>query len=217
MKRSLWFFALLGMFALLAPVAGLRADASLDQLTLKDGRVIQGQIVSESDSGVDILVSGTKQSFARSNIASVAYAGADGTAAGAGTPDAGSVAAPATTVPSGGAPMDSEDAQLAARYQVPEKDVQWVRAQGIPGDEVENVFAVAADAQVTLRAVVDLRLKGWSWGAIREHYGLAESPAAYAEPGPPPPPRPRVIVEEPPVVPCWFFAFWAMLFLSHGR
>jgi hypothetical protein len=84
---------------------------------------------------------------------------------------------------------DALTADLAARYRVPEHSVIWVRDQGISDKDLPAVLEVASEAQVPLRAVVELRLQRWSWRDIRAHFGLA------------PPPSPVHVVVVAPVVP----------------
>jgi hypothetical protein len=98
----------------------------------------------------------------------------------------GVLAADAAPAPEAG---DALTADLAARYQVPEHSVIWVRDQGISDRDLPAVLEVASEAQVPLRAVVGLRLQGWSWRDIRAHFGLA------------PPPSPVHVMVVAPMVP----------------
>ena len=98
----------------------------------------------------------------------------------------GILAADDAPVPQAG---DALTADLAARYQVPEHSVIWVRDQGISDRDLPVVLQVASEAQVPLRAVVELRLQGWSWRDIKVHFGLA------------PPPSPVHVMVVAPVVP----------------
>jgi hypothetical protein len=87
---------------------------------------------------------------------------------------AGMLAADSGPAPQAG---DALTADLAARYQVPEHSVIWVRDQGISDRDLPVVLEVASEAQVPLRAVVGLRLQGWSWRDIKAHFGLAPPPS----------------------------------------
>jgi hypothetical protein len=167
------------MGLVLGSLGGLAADQPLDVLKLKDGRVLQGEIVGETDSKVELMVDGTTRTFSRDFITNITYGGAD------------EGAQPEGTALRPGLHGDALSADLAARYRVPESSVLWARHQGISDSDLPEVFEVAAEAQVPIRPVVDLRLKGMSWREIRDRFGLE---------APPPPSSARVVVVAPLVM-----------------
>ncbi|MGH7441493.1 MAG: hypothetical protein ACREKE_02340 [bacterium] len=172
----------------------LAADQALDMVTLKDGRVVQGEIVAEKTGQIQILVDGVARTYSRDFISRIRYGGDD---------DASSANNSALVAPGG----DALTVNLAARYQVPESSVLWVRQQGITDEDLPRVMAVASAAEVSLRAVTDLRLQGWSWRSIRSHFGLVE-----------PEPEARVVVMEPDPIPLFFriLLFPLFFFGWHG-
>jgi len=195
--------------ALLVAWPSLPAAAAepMDTLTLTDGRTVQGQVVSEGADGVKIVVAGVERSFSRDLVAKVSYGGD-----GAQPAHVGPGAAPEGAAADG----DALAADLSYQYQVPRSSVEWARRQGITDADLPQVFAVAADAQVRLKPVVDLRLQGWSWPDIRAHFGLQDAPPA-------PAPRPHVEVEVsgpvpvPPPFILFRILFWPFLLLTHHR
>jgi hypothetical protein len=162
------------LFVLALAVGTLRADA--DTVTLKDGRVLKGQIVEERSATVVMLVGGSQRSFGRDFIAKIAYG--DGSDAGGGqasAPPEGNDAVdqpggPATTVPA--VPGEDLLTALSVRYRVPVSDVAWVRAQGVPDADLPLVFMVAATARVAPRRVVKLYLEGLSWDQIEASFQM---------------------------------------------
>ena len=154
-----------------------------DVLTLKDGRLLKGQVVEETDDKIFVLIKGVKRSYSRSFVTKVAY----------GSGPAGAVAAPASVAaPEEAPPSEALPAvkpsgnlttDLALRYRVPESEVIWVRRQGITDTDLPLLFLVAATAGVVPGAVVSLRLAGNSWGEIESHYGMEPS-GIYFSPGP---------------------------------
>jgi hypothetical protein len=198
------------MFALGLAWGGLRADTLSpsggggDTVTLKDGRVLHGDVVEESSENVVVMVDGVKRTFGRSFISKISYS--DGTDPGPGVaqsqqagpsntggtmaqepngPGPGngdSPAPPAGTIPSA-PPQGDLVSDISTRYKVPPGDVVWVRQQGIADADVPLVFLIAATAQVVPRAVVKLRLEGWTWREIEAHFGMRPNYIYYG-PGP---------------------------------
>jgi hypothetical protein len=153
--------------------AGLTA-ATLDRLTLKDGRVVAGTIVAEDGAQVTLRSQGASRKYGRDFIKRIQY----GDGAEAQAPTTRPVLAPPPP-----APAASLDLDLAQRYSVPVSEVQWVRHQGIADADLPMVFFVAASASVLPGQVVDLRLQGWAWDAIERHFGM-EPKRVYFVPGP---------------------------------
>jgi hypothetical protein len=153
--------------AWMVPAAAF-SDGTVDTVTLKDGRVLTGLVVEESKDRLTLQVQGVNRVYDRGLIKSVQYgSGPDAAPASAAAPaDDASVPDRITSSAS------TLDQDLADRYQVPLKEVAWVRHQGIPDADLPNVFFVAAEAQVRPVGVVDLRLQGWSWREIEDHFGL---------------------------------------------
>lgn len=181
------------MFALGLAWGGLRAEqapqeSADDTVSLKDGRVLHGTVLEESKDNIVVMVDGVKRSFGRSFVTKVSY----GNGSGAGSamasgpaeaaPGGAYPAPPAGTIPSD-PPKGNLVADVSTRYKVPPSDVVWVRQQGIPDADVPLVFLIAATAEVVPRAVVRLRMEGWSWADIEAHYGM-RSDYIYYEPGP---------------------------------
>lgn len=163
-----------------------RPAQAQDQLVLNDGRVVSGQVVEESKDQVTLLSNGVSRRFHRDMIKKVEYGAespAEAAPGQAGTPAeapvAGQDSAPAKVQPMG----NSLDMDLSRRYQVPLSEVQWVRHQGISESDLPLVFFVAANAQVLPKPVVDLRLQGWSWRDIEDHFGV-DPERVYFVPGP---------------------------------
>jgi len=155
-----------------APAA---APSSQDVVTLKDGRVLKGQVVEENDTKVWIEIKGVKRSYSRSFIASIEYgSGADQGAEAAPPSSGGTAPSASATVPST-KPQGSMTADLAAHYSVPESEVVWVQRQGIADADLPMIFFIAATAGVVPGPVVRLRLAGWDWSDIEDHYGLEPS------------------------------------------
>lgn len=189
MKKTALVFPL--MLALALAWGTLRAAVPQpddDTVTLKDGRVLHGQVVEESDDSVVVLVQGLQRKFGRSFIKKIVYGSgpaeasvtqqapmAAGAVEDAPAPEAG-------TIPSA-PPKGDLVADLSVRYRVPENDVIWVRRQGVSDADLPLVFMVAATAHVVPRAVVKLLRAGWSWDDIEEHYGMNAKYISY-EPGP---------------------------------
>lgn len=75
-------------------------------------------------------------------------------------------------------------------YHVPEREVIVIHDRGIDEEELPVVFFLAQRAHVPPEAIVNLRLRGWSWMDITLHFGL--TPDIYYVPidvyryGPPP-------------------------------
>jgi hypothetical protein len=175
-------------------VAGgsLRADAAPqpgdDTVTLRDGRVLHGQVVEENKDTVVVMVDGLQRKFDRGFIKKISYgigpveasAAPEGQDAAASDGDT-TPPPPAGTVPSQPAQGDLVDA-IAVRYSVPVSDVVWVQKQGIPDSDLSMVFMVAATARVVPRVIVRLRLRGKSWEDIENHFGMNPS-YIYYEPG----------------------------------
>jgi hypothetical protein len=176
MRTAAW---ILGLGLVLGLGSGaLFAEEALTQdvITLKDGRVLKGQVVDESDTKVIIEIKGVKRSYSRSFIAGIDYA--DASAQGASAPPAPSAgtapsapSAPPVAVPQG-KPQGSMVTDLAAHYSVPVSEVTWVQRQGIMDADLPMVFFIAATAGIVPGPVVRLRLAGWSWSDIEGHYGL---------------------------------------------
>jgi hypothetical protein len=159
-----------------------------DTVTLKDGRVLHGQVVEESNDSVVVLVQGLQRKFGRSFIKKIVYGSGPAEAAvpqqapmahdgadGAPAPEAGTI----PTAP----PKGDLVADLSVRYRVPQSDVIWVRQQGVSDTDLPMVFLVAATAHVVPRAVVKLLRAGWSWDDIEDHFGMNAKYISY-EPGP---------------------------------
>jgi hypothetical protein len=189
MNKTPWFIAaLLTLGLALGSRPASAADSAADSVTLKDGRVLQGEVIEEGKDTVVVLVDGIKRSYGRNFIAKIAYgSGAAGAApeagpVGPGDSGAGPQGDPSMAVP-GGPPSGSLVSDIAVRYRVPVSDVLWVRQQGVPDADLPLVFLVAATARVVPRAVVKLRLRGWSWADIEEHFGMRSRYIYYA-PGP---------------------------------
>jgi hypothetical protein len=200
---------ILAVFVLGSAPAWLGADPALDTLTLKDGSVVQGQIVDETASAVGVVVNGVRRSFARDFIVKIDYAQNPGSTAPASPPAQSNPG----LEPAPGVPGDAWAQELSAEYQVPESTVLWVNQQGIAQPDVPEVFEVAASARAPLGDVVQLRRSGESWPEIRAHYGLQDAP-------PPPPhavvvvePAPAVVVAAPLLLRILFFPFF--LFMHH--
>jgi len=158
----------------LAPLPAL-GDASQDTVTLKDGRVLTGTVVEETKDRLTVQVQGVNRLYDRSLVKSVQY----------GTGPAQPPLDPAAAkddqvVPSRVASKAATlDQDLADRYQVPLKEVEWVRRQGITDADLPMVFFVASEAQVRPVEVVDLRLQGLSWREIEAHFGLDSRRVVY--------------------------------------
>jgi hypothetical protein len=177
------------LFVLALAAGPLRADAApqdYDTVTLKDGRVVQGQVVEERKDTLVLTVRGVRRSFGRDFIAKVSYgsgpeAGVEGSVGpdeGAGPGDA---EGPSGAVPH--APTEDLATALSVRYRVPLGDVLWVRRQGVSDADLPLVFLVAATAGVTPRRVVKLIREGWSWSDI-ENYFQMQPDGVYYETGP---------------------------------
>jgi hypothetical protein len=145
--------------ACLPAVAAFADGGAQDTVTLKDGRVLSGWVVEESKDRVTLEVQGVKRLYDRALIRSIQYGQGP---AGAQPPAPVQVSSQAATL----------DQDLADRYQVPLKEVAWVRHQGISDADLPMVFFVAAQAAVRPVEVVDLRLQGLSWPEIEDHFGL---------------------------------------------
>ena len=180
----------ISMLLLLGPLGAAAMEQPLDdRVTLKDGRVLHGQVIEESNDKIMVMVGGVKRTFGRSFVKKVAYgagpAGGDQqtmSAGAASTGAAGQPGPPEGVIPST-PPKGDLVADLSLRYRVPEGDVVWVRRQGIADSDLPLVFLVAATAGVVPRAIVKLRLAGWSWDDIETRYGMRSS-AVYYEQGP---------------------------------
>jgi hypothetical protein len=195
------------------PLAAL-ADASQDdQVTLKDGRILRGEIIDESSKDLTLKVHGVKRVYSRDFISKVNYGEAQDKA----STDGSNAEAPQAVEPEG-SDDGSLDAELAVKYQVPQAEVVWVRRQGITDDDLPVLFSIAAEAQVLPSAVVKLRLAKMSWNEIRAHFGLPQTGIDSA-----PQPRVRVEVSGPPPVPVilpppnilFRILFWPFLLLKH--
>ena len=181
MQKTPWIVSALFALGLACawPEPALAAPGD-DVVALKDGRVLQGQVVEEGKDNIVILVNGVKRSYGRSFISKISYgSGPAALASAAAGPAEGANIAYSVPAPRAGGLAG----EISARYQVPVSDVLWVRAQGIPDVDLPLVFLVAATARVVPRAVVKLRLKGWSWAQIETHYGMRSEYVRY-EPGP---------------------------------
>ncbi|MGH7442752.1 MAG: hypothetical protein ACREKE_08785, partial [bacterium] len=184
--------ALLFLFTLfLAGTVPLAAEGAqpLDQVRLKDGRVLSGQIVEEHSANIVLLVRGVRRSYDRNFIKHITYGSAPGIATsnaegsaanGVGTP-LGVSDADGSSVPA--QPESGLTEALAQRYRVPLRDVLWVRAQGVGDAELPLVFLIAATAQVTTRQVMALYHKGWTWEEIEDYFQMQPNDITY-EPGP---------------------------------
>ncbi|HXC63620.1 MAG TPA: hypothetical protein VNZ67_04640, partial [bacterium] len=124
----------------LAPLPAM-AGTSDDTVTLMDGRVLTGTVVEETKDRLTLQVQGVNRLYDRSLVKSIQY--------GTGPEPAASTAQDNNTVPtritSKAATLDQD---LADRYQVPLKEVVWVRHQGISDADLPMVFFVASQAQV---------------------------------------------------------------------
>jgi hypothetical protein len=159
------------------------AAAPQDSLLLKDGRVIHGQVVEETDAKVTVMVAGVQRRYGRDLIKRIDYGGSQPLLDGAGDPeqpatsrpaeprDRGAEAIPAPA-PEPSTRANSLDEDLALRYQVPLSEVHWIRAQGIVDADLPLVLFVAARARIAPGPVVSLRLKGWTWSQIEDRYGI---------------------------------------------
>jgi hypothetical protein len=186
LKGAVLGLALLSLGVLPAAAA---ADAGLDKVVMKDGRVISGLVVEETQDKVTLRVQGTERKFSRSLIKSISYGTGE-----ASQPAKATEASALEAVPQAGAEEPAADAaepakastlqeDLAIRYNVPLSEVVWVRKQGIPESELAMVFFVAARARVVPGVVVQLRLSGWDWSDIESHFGIDASRIYYV-PGP---------------------------------
>ncbi|HTB22419.1 MAG TPA: hypothetical protein VK914_06910 [bacterium] len=191
MKKTAMIFSLAFALAAAGALWADSAQSSDDTVTLKDGRILHGQVVEESNDDVVVLVQGVQRKFGRSFIKKIVYGkGPDEALA---SPAPAQSSAPAAdgnpyAAPSGGgsvpdAPKGDMVSDLALRYKVPVSDVIWVRKQGISDADLPLVFLVAATAQVMPRAVVKLRLEGWAWDDIETHFGM-NSQYIYYDDGP---------------------------------
>lgn len=125
MKKAGWLLTLLGGLGLAWGTLGiLSAEANQDILTLKDGRVVAGQIVDENDDSVALVSDGVKRSYSRDFISKISYGSATDNAVGT------SGLSPAVAIPRQSG--DALTADLAARFQVPEHSVIWVRGKAFP-------------------------------------------------------------------------------------
>jgi len=173
--------------------AALMADGADDQITLKDGRVISGQVTEESQDTITMQVKGVSRRYKRDLVKKVAYGSGSAEAAAGAPAEAGQAeAAPAAdadaavapvVAPRPTTPVGTLDDDICRRYQVPLTEVRWVRRQGISESDLPIVFFVAASAGITPGPVVSLRLGGWSWKEIERHYGLDPERVRF-EPGP---------------------------------
>jgi hypothetical protein len=119
------------------------------------------------------------RSFARNFISKIAYGDGEAPAGEAGpTQDPG--AAPDSAAPAASGQEDLASG-LSAQYQVPLKEVLWVRAQGVSDADLPVVFMVAASAQVTPAKVVALLLAGESWEAIESQFSMQPSGIYYQD------------------------------------
>ncbi len=132
------------------------------EVTLTDGRVIVGELVQEDRTHLTMVVGGVRRTFDRSLVVAVERGGPPAIGAAAVGPAAG--------------PPPASDAGyirgIAQRYRVPVADVLWVRSEGVADGDLPLLFLIAARARVTPRAVVRLRLRGWSWARLEAHYGV---------------------------------------------
>ena len=160
--------SILILAASLLPAAAAFADGSDDTVTLKDGRVLSGLVVEESKDRLTIQVKGVKRIYDRGLIQNIQYGSGPAAPAAEPAPDGDSAAVPAKV----GSKAATLDQDLADRYQVPLKEVAWVRHQGISDADLPMVFFVAAQAAVRPVEVVDLRLQGLDWREIEDHFGL---------------------------------------------
>lgn len=171
MKTLSKYTMLLSLGLLIGAAAATRAaDSSEDQVTLKNGSTLSGQIVEESSTQVIIEVKGTKKTLDRTQIAKLSYGGGPSEAEGSAL-----AAAPAGNASTEAAPASAAGnvvSELAQEYGVREADVLWVRRQGITDADLPMVFWVAANAQVQTKVVVRLRLERWTWSQIEGHFGL---------------------------------------------
>ena len=158
--------------------AGLVAaqDASLDQVTLRDGRVLSGTVLEETKDKLSLQVNGVTRLYDRSLVQSVRYGSGPAEASPA-VRDSGEDRVP-DKVTSKAASLDQD---LADRYQVPLDEVLWVRRQGVTDADLPMVFFVASQAAIRPGGVVRLRLQGLSWTEIEEHYGLEPRRIYYVE------------------------------------
>jgi hypothetical protein len=175
MRTAAWIVGLGLVLGLQGGVLRAEAPASQDTVTLKDGRVLKGQVVEENDSKIWIEIKGVKRSYSRSFVASVDYG--NGAEAAASLPEPPADPKGGSTVPSApaGKAQGSMTADLAAHYSVPESEVVWVQRQGIMDADLPMIFFIAATAGVVPGPVVRLRLAGWDWADIEANYGLEPS------------------------------------------
>lgn len=173
--RHLLFITLLA--AALLPSAAGHCDGNQDTVTLKDGRVLTGLVVEENKDRLTLQVGGVNRVYDRGLIKSIRYGSGPAEAPQAATGDAAEGTVPAR-ITSQAATLDQD---LADRYQVPLKEVAWVRHQGIPDADLPMVFFVASEAAVRPVEVVDLRLQGLSWREIEAHFGLDSRRIYYVE------------------------------------
>jgi hypothetical protein len=150
------------------------AQAQADDITLTDGRVVHGQIVMESKDTVVLQMGASHRSFARNFISKIAYGDGGAPVGGAGPSPA------AAEAPEAPAQQDLASG-LSAQYQVPLKEVLWVRAQGVSDADLPMVFMVAANAQVAPAKVVALLLAGQTWDAIESHFSIQPSGVYYED------------------------------------
>ncbi|MEE8577728.1 MAG: hypothetical protein V3T31_10770 [candidate division Zixibacteria bacterium] len=77
---------------------------------------------------------------------------------------------------------------IGDHYQVPEKEIVFVREKKFPDEEMPVVFFLARHANVTSQVIISLRLGGKSWMDICTHYHLSPDlfyvPLKH-DPGPP--------------------------------
>src|SRR5665213_2405746 len=164
MKTAKNLTAIFSLFALFFCALGtLAAEQALDVLNLKGGRVVQGHILNESDTKVDVSMAGTTRTFDRNFITKINYSSLSE------SPSA-PPPRPASDVHAGAG--NALIAELADQYRVPESSVLWVRRQGISDADLPEVLQVAAEAQVPMGEVARARLQGRSWDQIRGYYGL---------------------------------------------
>lgn len=165
------------------PLCAGPAPQEYDRVTLKDGRVVQGQVVEERKDTVVIAVRGLRRSFGRDFIAKISYGSGPEEGADASTEasEGGEADGPSGAVPQ--APAEDLATALSVRYRVPLGDVLWVRRQGVSDADLPLVFLVAATAGVTPRRVVKLIQEGWSWSDIESSFQM-QPDAIYYDTGP---------------------------------
>jgi hypothetical protein len=191
------------------PLKAFSGPGQQDVIELKDGRTVKGEIVDESANDVTLMFNGARRVYSRNFIAKIDYA-AEGSAP---------QASQAQDNGDGESDSGSLDSELAARYRVPQKEVVWVRRQGITDDDLPVVFDIAAQAQVLPSAVVKLRLQKMSWNEIRAHFGL---PQTGIDTGQDPPPAhvhvevsgPVPVILPPPNI-LFRILFWPFLLFRH--